>query len=59
MAKIEGYRNGGEADDSGWDTVGQNPTGNPRKSSARTRRKKERRLFGGTPWARQDETKED
>lgn len=44
------YRQGGE--DTGWDTVGHNPTGRPRKSSRRTRAKKERRLFGGTPWER-------
>jgi hypothetical protein len=46
-----GYRQGGEGDDDGGqDHVGQNPTGRPRKSSARTRRKKLRRLFGGTEW---------
>lgn len=45
------YRNGGE-DDGGQDRVGQNPTGRERKSSARTRRKKDNRLFGGTPWAK-------
>jgi hypothetical protein len=47
-----GYRHGGEGDDSGWDTVGQNPTGNARKSSARQRRKKDRKLFGGTLWSK-------
>ena len=48
-----GYRQGSEGDDDGGqDHVGQNPTGRPRKSSARTRRKKDRRLFGGTPWAK-------
>jgi hypothetical protein len=52
-----GYKQGGEGDDSGWDTVGNNPTGRPRKSSARQRRKKERKLFGGTPWARNDKDK--
>ncbi len=54
MADPPRYINGGEADpddeDCGWDTVGKNPTGRPRKSSARTRRKKMRRLFGGSPW---------
>jgi hypothetical protein len=46
-----GYRQGGEGDDDGGqDLVGQNPTGRPRKSSARQRRKKDRKLFGGTPW---------
>ncbi len=35
-----------------WDTVGDNPTGRPRKSSARQRRKKDRKLFGGTLWGR-------
>lgn len=45
-----GYRQGGEGDDGGQDRVGQNPTGRPRKSSARQRRKKDRKLFGGTVW---------
>lgn len=46
-----GYRQGGEGDDDGGqDKVGQNPTGRPRKSSSRTRNKKLRRLFKGTPW---------
>lgn len=44
------YVNGGEAQDGGDDGVGDNPTGRPRKSSARTRRKKLRRLFKGTQW---------
>lgn len=44
------YVNGGEAQDDGWDTVGDNPTGNPRKSSAKKRRQKLRRLFRGTQW---------
>lgn len=39
-------------DDGGQDHVGLNPTGRPRRSSARTRRKKDRRLFKGTPWER-------
>lgn len=56
-----GYVNGGwepadEPQDDGWDTVGDNPTGRSRRSSARSRRKKERRLFGGTPWARKEPT---
>lgn len=46
------YRQGGE--EPGWDTVGDNPTGRPRRSSARTRRKKDRRLFRGTPWEKTD-----
>ena len=46
-----GYKQGGEGDDDGgYDPVGQNPTGRPRQSSKRTRGKKDRRLFGGTPW---------
>jgi hypothetical protein len=45
------YINGGE-DDGGQDPVGQNPTGRKRKSSRRTRDKKDRRLFGGTPWGK-------
>jgi len=44
------YKNGGE--DDGQDPVGQNPSGRARKSSARQRRKKDNRLFGGTPWAK-------
>lgn len=42
------YINGGEGDDR--DPQDQNPTGRKRRSSARTRRKKDRRLFGGTKW---------
>lgn len=58
MAARPGYVNGGEADDDGGqDHVGQNPTGRERKSSARTRRKKDRRLFGGTPWAKPEDPK--
>ncbi|UTN93005.1 hypothetical protein SEA_MARKY_2 [Streptomyces phage Marky] len=49
----DGYKQGGE--DDGWDTVGDNPTGRARKSSRRSRAKKARRLFGGTPWSRKDE----
>ena len=30
----------------------QNPTGNARKSSAGQRRKKDEKLFGGTPWGK-------
>lgn len=48
-----GYRQGGEADDDGGqDHVGQHPTGRPRKSSARKRRQKDNKLFGGTIWGR-------
>lgn len=47
------YKQGGEGpgtpDD---DPASQNPTGLRRKSSARQRRKKDRKLFGGTPWAK-------
>lgn len=54
----DSYKQGGEGDDDGGqDHVGQNPTGNKRKSSARTRGKKDRRLFGGTPWAKKPEDK--
>ena len=49
------YINGGEAEDDGLDRVGRNPTRRARKSSARTRRKKDRRLFGDTPWAHREE----
>lgn len=47
------YVNGGE--DDGQDRVGQNPTGRERKSSARQRRKKDRKLFGGTLWSKKKE----
>jgi hypothetical protein len=53
MGKIPGYTDGGYEDDSwdgGNDPVGKNPTGRPTRSSARTRRKKLRRLFRGTQW---------
>lgn len=39
-----------EPEDGGQDLVGQNPTGRDRKSSAGQRRKKERKLFGGTKY---------
>ena len=59
MGKIPGYRDGGyemgDDDDEPWDTVGQNPTGRKRKSSARQRRKKDRKLFGGTRWGKKDD----
>lgn len=48
------YVNGGEVD-SGWDTVGQNPEGRPRRSSAKKRRQKDRKLFGGTIWGKPKE----
>lgn len=48
------YVNGGwtpaEEEDGDQDLIGDNPTGRKRKSSASTRRKKDRRLFKGTPW---------
>ena len=47
-AKNSSYLPGGEDDAS--DPIGDNPTGRKRKSSARTRRKKVRRRFAGTPW---------
>lgn len=61
MADPPKYVNGGEgtSDDDGWDTVGDNPTGFRRKSSARTRRKKARRLFKGTPWEVTDDSQGD
>lgn len=52
MAARPGYVNGGEAEDGGDGNVGQNPTGRPRKSSARKRRQKDNKLFGGTIWGR-------
>lgn len=60
MSKIPGYINGGwseEPDDDGQDMVGDNPTGRKRKSSAGQRRKRERRLFGGTKWQKPDDKK--
>lgn len=50
------YVNGGEGD-GGQDPVGQNPTGRKRKSSSGQRRKKDRKLFGGTPWAKKPDEK--
>lgn len=51
------YQQGGEAEgpqeppeDADPMAVGDNPTGWPRRSSGRSRRKKERRLFRGTKW---------
>jgi hypothetical protein len=46
------YINGGEGDDDGQDAVGKNPTGRKRKSSKRPPGKKDRRLFGGSPWGK-------
>ncbi len=43
-----------EPEDDGWDTTGQNPTGRKRKSSAGQRRKKARKLFGGTEWSEKE-----
>lgn len=61
MGRIEGYQDGGyemgDDDDEGWDTVGDNPTGRKRKSSSRQRRKKSRKLFGGTRWGKKDDGK--
>jgi hypothetical protein len=39
------------------DPASRNPTGFKRKSSAGQRRKKDRKLFGGTKWARKDDTR--
>lgn len=50
------YINGGEGDDR--DPEDRNPTGRKRKSSARARRKRDRRLFGGTPWAKPEDKKD-
>lgn len=61
MGRIEGYKDGGyepgDDEDEGWDTVGDNPTGRKRKSSSRQRRKKSRKLFGGTIWGNKEEGK--
>jgi hypothetical protein len=55
------YINGGwsqeEPDDDGLDRIGNNPTGRPRKSSARQRRKKIRKLFGGTGYEKPEDKK--
>lgn len=45
------YINGGEGEPDD-DPASQNPTGRKRKASAGQRRKKDRKLFGGTPWAK-------
>ena len=42
-----------DSEDGGRDNVGQNPTGRPRRSSAGTRRRKDRQMFGGTEWDRE------
>lgn len=39
-----------DKEDGGLDTVGDNPTGRPRKSSAGKRRQKDNKLFGGTSY---------
>jgi hypothetical protein len=61
VGRIEGYQDGGyepgDDDNEPWDTVGDNPTGRPRKSSARQRRKKDRKLFKGTRWGRKGDDK--
>lgn len=56
MGRIEGYQDGGYemGDDEGWDTVGDNPTERKRRSSSRQRRKKSRKLFGGTKWGKKE-----
>lgn len=54
------YINGGEgpryeddeSEDDAKDMVGKNPTGRRRRSSARARRKADRKLFKGTRWAK-------
>lgn len=49
------YINGSGGEDESWkddDPASKNPTGRKRKSSAGQRRKKDRKLFGGTPWAK-------
>lgn len=57
MGKIPGYQDGSYEDDS-WDTVGQNPTKRPRRSSAKKRRQKDNKLFGGTIWGRKPKDEE-
>lgn len=52
-----GYMNGGEVPQEPDPDAGDNPTGHARRSSARTRRKKDRRLFGGTMWDRKEDGK--
>lgn len=56
MADAVRYVPGGEGEPERHPDAGDNPTGRPRRSSTRTRRKKDRRLFRGTPW--DNETKE-
>lgn len=41
------YKQGGGSEETPWDTVGQNPTGRKRKSSAGQRRKKLGKLLRG------------
>jgi hypothetical protein len=52
-----GYSMGDDDDDDGQDPVGQNPTGRKRRGSAGQRRKRDRKLFGGTRWAKKDDDK--
>jgi len=55
------YINGGEGEnepEKDDDPASRNPTGFRRRSSARTRRKKDRRLFDGTPWAKPEKEKD-
>ena len=61
MGRIEGYQDCAyemrEDDDERWETVGDHRTGRKRKSSSRQRRKKSRKLFGGTRWGKKDDGK--
>jgi len=55
------YINGSGSEDESWkddDPASKNPTGRKTRSSARTRRKKERRLFRGTRYENPDDGKD-
>jgi hypothetical protein len=55
-----GYVNGSGGEDESWkddDPASQNPTGRKRRGSAGQRRKRDRKLFGGTRWEKKDDGK--
>jgi hypothetical protein len=55
MSYINGGFEPGDDPEKDDDPASRNPTGNKRKSSAGQRRKKDRKLFGGTPWGKKKE----
>lgn len=54
------YINGSGGEDESWkddDPASKNPTGRKRRASGGQRRKKDRKLFGGTRWQKPDDKK--